>query len=694
MSELNLTKIGITKLKSIHLPEFKNNKKHIQMAMTLNHEFMNLGFIMTEDLFNRVANMCANTGISIIQNFFGQVIEILKETKGAHIEHKPMYPNFPNQVTDAEDIELFLNQIMHYWTNGCWIPSTEKEARKFGLEQIKYTFIDLCTEEDIKDVFTTLLKSNDSIKSSNKKIIEYFINNYNEKDLVYPNEIPYKENVCIVAAMFIRNNKSIKGLIKTATDILRIATYMSDGDISLSENTKFKSFKRPVRRILIKSLESVIKEEDIKRHKGKWVKLAHSLHVGDYSKKVYDIISKPRSNTRLRSVLGDVELYLADGNVVEATKLLTKRPGEFARKLDYLLRTYKENTSEIIYNFYTIINNVSTRVLLQVHSHFQYRNNEDCKRVIIPKGLAQKAISLPKHDVKIREDVVLTILSMIEESLKDRFKDLGSMGKVYLDEGLKKCPIPSQMRSAVEGANTVARGTVLPMIDSINTIRLFIYWVGRDIDLSATIHDENFEEIAHCSYTDLRSNTFKYYHSGDIVNAPAGASEFIDIDIDSVLNNGGRYVVMNVLVYNGPSFVEHETCFAGWMYREFPKSNEIFEPETVVNKFDLINSARHAMPAVFDLKNKEVIWCDLGTTESSYYGGLNIESNRSSIEDVLQSIVSMNKFSLYDLFKLHIDSRGGELVEDIDNDDLEYIFSVYDGINPTDVELINSEFII
>ncbi|MCM2364742.1 MULTISPECIES: hypothetical protein [unclassified Pseudomonas] len=36
------------------------------------------------------------------------------------------------------------------------------------------------------------------------------------------------------------------------------------------------------------------------------------------------------------------------------------------------------------------------------------------------------------------------------------------------------------------------------------------------------------------------------YHSGDIVDAPKGASEFIDLDLDVLVKKGIRYVVTSI----------------------------------------------------------------------------------------------------------------------------------------------------
>ena len=40
-----------------------------------------------------------------------------------------MYPNFPQQVADASDAELFINAVIHYISMGSWTPEYEKAPR-------------------------------------------------------------------------------------------------------------------------------------------------------------------------------------------------------------------------------------------------------------------------------------------------------------------------------------------------------------------------------------------------------------------------------------------------------------------------------------------------------------------------------------------------------------------------------------
>ena len=106
--------------------------------------------------------------------------------------------------------------------------------------------------------------------------------------------------MCLVVGHSVKsgysNDVDLNSLVKTATDVLRVATYLSGGDISLAERTQYKSLNRSTRKKLIGLLEPVATLEDLNRHRGKWVKLFHSFHVGDYSTKLYKMASVLRNN--------------------------------------------------------------------------------------------------------------------------------------------------------------------------------------------------------------------------------------------------------------------------------------------------------------------------------------------------------------------------------------------------------------
>lgn len=384
---------------------------------------------------------------------------------------------------------------------------------------------------------------------------------------------------------------------------------------------------------------------------------------------------------------------IGDGKIVQAAEKLTTRPGELARMLDFLIRSSKEEGGLVIDCFERVLKGISTKVLLQVSGHFKTRTSANVDRVVFPKGSIQKAILVAGNE-PIATEYIKRIDTIIAAELIERFSKLDPLGKCYIDPNLVKAPLPSQMRSANESMDIVARGTRYP-IGYKNTIRLFIHWIGQDIDLSATFHDEAFKMVDQVSYTNRRGDGYNVHHSGDITRAPGpvGASEFIDIDIASVkaYKKTIRYVAMNVYVYSGPLFANHELVYAGWMMRDKPNSNEIFDPKTVVNKFDLTTPSKISIPVVFDLFTGEIIYTDLAMSPSGHFGGNNTHSNRAGVEQVLNAVVNINKTTLWDLFRLHVEARG-ELVSTLEEAETVFDLEGY-GITPRDINVINSEFI-
>lgn len=670
---------------SVVLPLAANSTDMNSLTASVSASMMQLGFVPSKDLVSSLNQLTENQ----ISKIFNELITHLQKMKGADVKYNPMYPNFPQQVMETSDLELFINAIFHYWTYGEWSPDYKVLERQVDLEKTTFKEIGVISEEEFDKIFGEIITSNESISAADKKAVKWFIEN--GQTVAVDMEIPFKENLCLVASLMLEKGNDITGFIKTATDLLRVATYLSDGDISLAENTKFKSFSRTQRRMFVGILDEVASLEDLNRHRGKWVKLFHSLHVGEYSNSLFELAKKLRSNETIETFNSRVEAAFRNNDIAEAIDILTARPGEFARRLDHLLRQ-SDQPAQVVDKFLNVADKVNTRLLLQVAGHMKTRSVDVDKRVVFPKGNTQRATIVRSKLLALDDSIVREIDSGIRNILTERFATGKNLGKVWIDPALMDCPLPTQQRSASESLMQVARGTSLPFGDNTkNTLRFFIYWIGDDIDLSATLHDEKFKMIEQISYTNLRSINYDACHSGDIVQAPRGASEFIDITIDKAVKFGVRYVVMNVLVYSGPSFAEHKKVYAGWMTRDKPKSNEIYDPKTVEQKVDLTSASKNNIPVVFDLVERKAIFADLNTSTSYMYGGNNIHSNRASIQETLEAVVSLdNKITLYELFMLHAIARG-ELVGN--KDDADSVFSISEGITPYDISIINSEYL-
>jgi len=206
------------------------------------------------------------------------------------------------------------------------------------------------------------------------------------------------------------------------------------------------------------------------------------------------------------------------------------------------------------------------------------------------------------------------------------------------------------------------------------------------VDLSAVMFDDKFEYKDVISYYNLKS--IGGCHSGDIVDAPKGASEFIDITPEKVLWAGARYVGVIVNSYTTQPYCDLPECFAGWMSRNQPSSGEIYEPKSVHDKFDLTADTQIAIPMMFDLKERTMIWCDFSLRRYPSWHN-NVHTNLGGVRLSLMSMLNLNKPSLYDLFRLHGSARG-TLVDTESEADTR--FSVAED-TPYDIDGICSKFL-
>lgn len=682
-----------------------------QYIVTIMKNAEALGYTFSKQLFETLQTLTKDE----LQKFYLELVPMLKKLVGADVVYKPMYPNFPESVMEADYADLFINAIIHYWSDGTLYPNEDKNERLPLFEETKVKIIDLGTIEDLHTIFNNLCQSKTSISQTDKEDLEWIFKNMQVK---FPDEIPLKENVALIGKLYLENYplataKDIQKFFKTATDVLRLITAMSDGDISLATNTKFRSFKRKERRLLLELLQNCgAIEEDMLRYKNRWIRVGERLHPSEYSEtqfgKVITAFNKLRNGIKIETFAGRVTKAIEIEDYKSALMLLKKRPGELARKLDQLLRNTNDKNS-VINTFKDVASEVSTPVLLQVKEHFAHRTEKLESRVFFPKGNLAKCHCIENTLSDIDEKYCNAIVKICENALIENYKSKDFLGNVYLSDELKRYIVPFSQRSASKALKTIVRGSKLSIAENTNALRAFIWWTnmdessdrygrGRiDIDLSAAIFDENWNYMEHVSYTNLRSDRYKACHSGDITNGGSvngdGVSEFLDVDIDSIVKYGARYVVYQVYSYTKQKYSDMPHAMFGWMSREDVKSGEIYEPKTVEQKMDLTSQSTVCIPIIFDCVNREVVWCDMNLSLNgchSNYGGNNVESNLSGVAATCYSMVNMSKPNLYDLIDLHIRARGLR----VDNkEDADIVFDVDSGITPFDTDVIVAEYI-
>ncbi len=691
-----------------------------------------LGYTFSREVFDVLRTYSVNE----LTEFYLELKAALMKLVGANVVYMPMYADFPKGVMDAHFSELYINAMVHYWSDGILYPKNHRKRVNDRLplfDETKVKVLQLGSEADVRQIFDNICMSRTSISKTDREDIAYLFETENMK---LPDNIPHKENAAYIAALYLQKNpmasvSELRKYIKTATDVLRLVTAMSDGDVSLVENTRYRSFSRRQRRMIMELLSGCPNiEEDMLRYKERWIRIGERIHPSEFDCSRYTLeydrainaFDKLRNNRKIETFAGKVEFDLAYGEYERALAELVKRPGELARRLDQLLReTYKE---PVIRNFASVAEKVSTPVLLQVREHFLHRSEQADVRVFFPKGSLAKCHSEKNDLPDIDERYCQKVVQICENALVKIYGQREPIGKVYLSEDYRNYVVPFSQRSASKALKTIVRGSRLSMSSQTNAVRAFIWWTnmdkcdfesydsGRiDIDLSAAIFDENWNYMEHVSYTNLKSEKYKACHSGDIVNGGPvdgdGVSEFLDVDVDSVVRYGARYVVYQVYSFTGQNYAEMPHAMFGWMERADVNSGEIYEPKTVEQKLDLTAGSTVCIPVIFDCVKREFIWCDMNLSLSGVHtntGGNNLESNLSGVAAVCYSMVNMKKPDLYDLIALNVMGRG-VLVDNREDADIVFDTALYLNndtvenkrdkmvITPYDTELFMSEYL-
>ncbi len=660
-------------------------------AMLKNLESLGYGF--SEPLITA----CRALSLDQLTALYSEVIAELRSGKGADKAFKPMYPNFPKQVMEMSRAQLYINAIVHYWSEGKLFPKSEVKERFPLLDNTELRMIDFGTQADFGALFGQLVGANSSLAATDQEDIVWFVESYKDEiGGLMPEVIPQKEAVAFLATWLIAYTTDaapfLTRYVKTATDVLRLAVSLSGGDVSLAAVTKFKAFARPERRLLLTLLEAIPNAtEDMLRYKNRWIRLGERLHPGEFKArfpKAMKTFSVLRNDTPFETFNGAVEVALSKRDVAAALAKLSTHPGDFARRLDHLLRLDKVTQDAVIAAFADVAPNVSTPVLLQVKHHFAVRPNPSALRVFFPKGIVAKAHGEVNTLPTLPGSVCSAVVSACEASLVARFAELAPFGKVYVDPELVNYMVPFALRSASRSLRTLVRGSKLPMPDG-DVLRFFIWWKNgtdrTDLDLSAVMLNDAFEYVDLLSYYNLKG--FGGCHSGDIVDAPNGASEFIDVTLSKLREAGVRYLVMSVNSYSQQPFVELPECFAGWMARQAPESGEVYEPRVVIDKLDLTADTKIAVPVVFDLVGKKAVWCDMALRSHPNFRN-NVAGNIGGVTATVRSLVEIAKPNLYDLLFLHAAARG-EVVTTLEEADT--VFSVANE-TPFRLEEIASQF--
>jgi hypothetical protein len=624
-------------------------------ARQLDAALIKVGFKASRELLEHVSALADGEEYALV------IVHAVKELVGAHAQHNPYFKDFPHNVPDT--VRFWRECIEDAFGKGVIFRGNLLDLVKYG--RVQHTYEQMLAAHDeliasVKDRVTVLHLGGTLQEETVRLYLELAASaiplGEDDRALLgelatqcldteQPEAVPTRENRAILNAARLVAQRPLKD-VDTVTDVLRLAAEASGGDVTLREATRFRSFRRPERRALLAALDEVAgqpgKLGDVGQHRDAWKRLGERLHPHEHPfEHAQDVFAVARKEKTARSFAGQVEVAFADGDTERALSILSKAPGMLLRQVDRLIRNGAGGVAEAVR---AAVPDVSGRVLVSVLEHLTNREQPDVARVFANRS--RKVWIADDTRPPLDAEAVAAITGVIENELMRRLPDFSSLS---VDPEVLDVVVPMSGSATEDGFGVLPRGSKLWLEGDV--LRFFVHWRQKakrtDYDLSAVLLNENFEFKGHVSWTQLKAAGA--FHSGDVTEAPDGATEFIDLHHDAMR---AKYVVPQVNVYSGEGFDDVLESMFGFMSRDLDQMGKPFEPSTVRARSSMRGKGKIALPVMFEREGDTWYgtWLHLYLRGASW--GNRVEENRDLVKLIGSAALRRRYFTVRKLVEL------------------------------------------
>ena len=783
----------------------RNNTLSIAEMATITKKFQGYGYTFEKKLAQTIFKVDRDYAIDLCREML-ENIEDFKSDKGYEV----FYKDFPKEVMNMEEADIYINQMLHYWFG--YIPKHKNLKNKnIGYEKnelaqlVELSHLKLVADSDIEKLFYNLLSSNVTLSSQYLEDVCFLSNGFSEKELEeYSENILMKETLTTLSSYVWEKRKILIGNFDTATDVLRFITKLSNGEL----NTKyicFAYFSRMELAQIVKKLEKIKNSfPDIKRYKKPWHKFfklnAKKINLKKYPnvQKIVNMLFSKFEYETPKGYFDKVKKNIPNMSNKDLEKfigLYLKFSGDYARQVLSLLNISNKKQYHILINgLKKCMKDVNTRVLLQLYDRllnlqkknqleeikknkeieieikiekiknsqiteeektveeiFEKKNSpekrskirnvfrnlvfkeeqkdeselEKQKNIEEQKNKTEIIETLEKERIrnlqveiprvvnskgtwrKIDETIFLSdeliedLMEVVKNGIIEKLKEKDSLKKVFVDESYKNIAVTTSEKDSNISLRPMTKGSRIKFNSDAEVLRFFIGWknfekdglkIRTDIDLSAVYFDCEFNFLNSIAYYNQIEEGFAF--SGDIVDAPDGALEFIDIyDLEKIKEKGINYILMTVRSYNGFNFKEINSVFAGVLEltKEESQDRKNMFSAAISQGFQILSKNYTTSTILVDLQKSEYIWIDMNLPVSKNYRDQNrLQNNEAAyLEDILKYFVNKEYMTMYDLIEMNVKARGTKV---FDKEVADVIFDRIDVDNPIPLAQILSNF--
>lgn len=323
------------------------------------------GYTLSRDLAYALSHM----GEQELEVFGKKLVTSLSSGVLGVRAYNPMYPNFPAQVLEASESELYFNAFMQgvgLWCGLRVLPKYKTLAREQSESILALTpkVLDIAVFDDYKTWVSRMIQANVAYSKSQKETLELFsgfvsseITEIEFCMLLSELRIPNKENLSFWGKYLLdidgyesdsAFNVVLAQKFAVTTDVLRLVAAIGGTDTSLAGKFVVPKLSRVKRKLILSLLDKVVEKsgdraqvlENLLTYRSEWLRVAYACHSGEYAKNfpcAYEVLHTLRNEDDIETFNSKVEALIENLDAAGLASHLSRRPGVFARTLSRCL---------------------------------------------------------------------------------------------------------------------------------------------------------------------------------------------------------------------------------------------------------------------------------------------------------------------------------------------------------------------
>ena len=662
-------------------------------------ELANLGFAVTPtDLAGMSTTALTN------------VIADARKVIGADRNMKPIYPGFPRQVEELSTMTLLVEQLLHYWTAGAFLPNYPDVPRDaLPLEDVlrnaRHLRV-LSAAATAREVTVELVSNPVAMSPDDRALLQGALelqapdddlvatiakNARNGENLqVFVGLVAQlsgfdADNLLTLVAPHVTNADQLLRVVLTLLSSPSAAQHQANYDLAVgtladrhSRAVRLDKMPRATRRIIIERLGDLtgdFRADSLVSRQHLWRRVMRAVHPYDFTltdaqQRAADII---HSNVEHRTFNSLVEEAMEGRDVVTAVELLSKhQPGNLLRRSVALLRLVTNGRdAKVLADAIESASARSTVTTLISAYNGILSANDDHARVNRVAGLTNTMLDrgdvVKVNDTHLRQ-VAEAVTRALTVVLKQAQAPTGAVA-VTGDVG-----VPLVRRDASTTDRIMDRGAQIALAGSGDVLRVFGHWNNNQtnsgyMDIGVVVLDGDFRQVAVSTWNSWSDAREWSTYSGDkLVNPGDSAAEFIDVKFDALRESfpNAKWAAMTVQSWNGWP-MDQVDFIAGAMLRSNADKGDVFDARSVSTAFKPTTSATQAVPFAVNLDTGSLVWIDSsnGSTESNQSA-----TGDTSVGPIVYDELARPRMTYGDLARLWAQAHDAQTVNEPVNRDL------------------------